>query len=345
MYISSLIRGKLIYDVHEKYGEVVRLAPNELSFAKEEVWRNIFEGHHGNKPFPKSPVLFGPAPGQVHSIVTVADHHDHARMRKLMKLAFTKKALKAQQPIIERHGDLFIDRLRTEATAAGAHGRGLVLNIADWLSFFTFDVMGDLVFGESFNCLKDGAFHEWVRLIFTNAKALAIFSVIRYSPILESVVMRLMARRLVQDAHDHIELAEAKIHTRLNYEKPREDFMTPFIEHNQDFRLMSLNEIEATFSVLTIAGSETSGTALAGIVNHLIQNAPALAKFAHEIRSTFLEESEITIAAVKDLPYLTGVISEGLRMCNPVAVGLSRLVPQGGATVCEIWLPGQVSSS
>ncbi|MCJ1248520.1 hypothetical protein MMC30_005738 [Trapelia coarctata] len=344
MYISSLLSGKLMYDaqsIHEKYGEVVRLAPNELSFAKEEAWRDIFEAHHGHKAFPKSPVLFAPSPGQGHSILTTADHDDHARMRKLMNLAFTKRALKAQQPIIERHADLFVDRLRTEAMAPGAQGKSVIVNIANWFSFFTFDVMGDLVFGESFNCLNDGAFHKWVHIIFTNIKALAFVSVIRYYPALESIVMSLIPKRLMQDAYDHIEIAEAKIHTRLNYEKPREDFMTPVIEHNHDFQLMSLKEIEATFSILTIAGSETSGTALAGIGNHLIQSAPVLAKLVTEIRSTFLEESDITIAAVKDLPYLNAVISEGLRMCNPVAAGLPRKVPQGGATVCGIWLPGQ----
>jgi len=197
-----------------------------------------------------------------------------------MNIAFIKRALKAQQPMIERHADLFVDRLRTEATAPGAHDKGVSMNIADWLSFFTFDVMGDLVFGESFNCLNDWAFHKWARLIFTNTKALAFLTVLRYSPTLGSM-MSLIPKRLMQDVYDHVEIAEAKIHTRLNDEKPRKDFMTPVIEHNQDFKLVSLKEIEATFSILTIAGSETSGTALAGIANHLIQSPPVLAKLGN----------------------------------------------------------------
>lgn len=203
--------------------------------------------------------------------------------------------------------------------------------------------MGDLVFGESFNCLNDGAHHRWVHLIIENVKAMTFGSALRYYPTVEYLVMTLMPKRVLQEAFDHIKLAEDKIHARLNYEKQREDFMTPVIKHNQDFQTMSLREIEVTFSILTIAGSETSGTTLAGIANHLLQNGPVLARLVTEIRTTFPEEFDITVAAVKDLPYLNATISEGLRMCNPVAAGLPRVVPQGGATVGGVWLPGGVS--
>lgn len=350
VYISSMLKGRLIHDVqriHEEYGDVVRLAPDEVSFAKQEAWYDIYEPHHGQKAFPRSPVLFAASPGQVDSILTVPDNEDHTRMRKLLNIAFTKKALKAQQPIIERHAELFIDKLRTEATAqltvSGVQDQSVVINIVDWINFFTFDVMGDLVFGESFNCLSDGAYHEWVHLLFANFKSLTFAVAARYYPALEFIVMRLMPKRMLQEVYDHIQHAEDRIHIRLNYEKQRGDFMTPVIEHNQDFQLMSLKEIEATYSALTIAGSETTGTALAGIANQLIQSAPVLAKLVAEIRGAFPQESNITIAAVKDLPYLNAVISEGLRMCNPVPAGLPRITPQGGGTVCGVWLPRQVS--
>lgn len=351
VYISSMLKGRLMYDVqriHAEYGDVVRLAPDEVSFAKQEAWRDIHEPHHGQKAFPRSPVLFAANPGQVDSMLSAPDNGDHARMRKLLNLAFTKKALKAQQPIIQRHAELFINKLRTnaiaQATVSGVQDQSVVVNIVDWINFFAFDVMGDLVFGESFNCLNDAAYHEWVHLIFANVKSLTLAVAIRYYPALEFLVMRLMPKRILQEMYDHIQYAEDRIHTRLHYEKQRGDFMTPVIEHNQDFQVMSLKEIEATYSILTVAGSETTGTALAGIANQLIQSAPVLAQLVAEIRNTFPQESDITIAAVKDLPYLNAVISEGLRMCNPVAAGLPRIAPQGGGTVCGVWLPEKVCS-
>ena len=36
-------------DFHAKYGDVIRLAPNELSFGCEEAWRDIYMHRPGHK--------------------------------------------------------------------------------------------------------------------------------------------------------------------------------------------------------------------------------------------------------------------------------------------------------
>ncbi len=45
----KVIKGVLVYDMlelHKQYGDVVRIAPNELAFANPEAWREIM-GHRG----------------------------------------------------------------------------------------------------------------------------------------------------------------------------------------------------------------------------------------------------------------------------------------------------------
>jgi Cytochrome P450 len=51
---------------------------------------------------------------------------------------------------------------------------GEQFDIVKWLNFITFDVIGDLAFGESFGCLDRGEFHFWIKLIFEAVKAGAI---------------------------------------------------------------------------------------------------------------------------------------------------------------------------
>jgi cytochrome P450 len=51
----------------------------------------------------------------------------------------------------------------------------------------------------------------------------------------------------------------------------RNDFMTYILRYN-DEKGMSIPEIEATFRVSVVAGSETTGTALSGIMGHLLQS-------------------------------------------------------------------------
>ena len=44
-YLYSLVSGNLVIDVqrlHQQYGDMVRTAPDEVSFAREDAWYNIF---------------------------------------------------------------------------------------------------------------------------------------------------------------------------------------------------------------------------------------------------------------------------------------------------------------
>ena len=123
------------------------------------------------------------------------------------------------------------------------------------------------------------------------------------------------------------------------------DFMTPIIELNGDMQRMSLPEIESAFSLLIVAASETTATTLSGVTNYLIQTPPVMQSLVTEIRGAFKTEQDINMDSLRELPYLGAVISEGLRLCNPLPVGLPRLVPPEGDTVCGQWLPGKVSSS
>jgi hypothetical protein len=51
-FIYCLITGQLIHrekQFHEKYGDFFRLAPDEVSFANEEAWNDIYAFRPGHK--------------------------------------------------------------------------------------------------------------------------------------------------------------------------------------------------------------------------------------------------------------------------------------------------------
>ena len=334
------MRGTLPSDIrkiHEKYGDVVRLAPDEVSFATPDALNDVLTVRKGQAPFLKNPLWQKPPPGQVFSMVTTPNHADHARMQALLRGAFTEKALQDQEGIIQSYVNLLISRLRETASS------GTAVNMVDWFSYVTFDVIGDLGFGEPFDCLRKSAYHPWVSMISDSLIYFSIALATRYYPLVEFITMKLVPKRMKENVHRQHQLAVAKVHRRLNLEKKRQDFMTPVIEMNTDMQQMSLAEIESTFSMLVVVGSETTGTTLSGILNSLIQNPPVMQSLVSEIRNTFKDEEAITLESVRGLPYLNAVISEGLRLCNPIPVGLPRLVPPPGGTVCGHWLPGNVS--
>ena len=165
----------------------------------------------------------------------------------------------------------------------------------------------------------------------------------RYVHGLEACLMQLVPPSMTKKREDHYKFTLEKTHRRMNLATQRDDFMTPILENNENFETMSLPEIESTMPLLLVAGSETTATVLFGTLYHLVRSPLELEKFEKEIRSAFKREEDISLRAIQDLPFLNAVIHEGLRLCNPVAGGVSRIVPEGGDTVSGYFLPGGVS--
>jgi cytochrome P450 len=72
---------------------------------------------------------------------------------------------------------------------------------------------------------------------------------------------------------------------------------------------------------------------MAGATYLLLQNPEALRKLTEEIRTAFAREDEIDLTSVNKLTYLFACLDEALRMYPPVAVGLPRVCPLGGAEI------------
>jgi cytochrome P450 len=71
---------------------------------------------------------------------------------------------------------------------------------------------------------------------------------------------------------------------------------------------------------------------------HIITNPQISAKLLEEI-ATASPKSPISDAEAKKLPYLQGIIKEGLRMCPPASGLLSKDVPAGGDYINGIFVP------
>ena len=328
------------HELHERYGPIVRLAPNELSFIHVQAWYDIYDHHQGRLNFPKNPLWMAPGDDGIHSILSANDA-DHARYRRLLSHAFSEKALRQQEELIQSYIALLIQRLRTRALSA----ESAVIDMVQWLNFTTFDLIGDLSLGESFHCLDESRYHPWLSILFTQFRTGSLFIALRFFG-LAGYAKRLLPRSLLKKRKDHINMANERIRRRraqgASVDGQRNDFMTFILRHN-DEKGMSDPEIEATLRILVLAGSETTATALSGIIGNLLANPKAMKELTVEIRSSFRHTSEIWSERVSKLSYLGAVIEEGLRLCTPVALGMPRVVPAGGTEVAGHLLPDGVS--
>lgn len=145
-FVYHLLRGSLIKSqqrFHNKYGPVFRMAPDEVSFASEEAWHDIYAWRAGHKRAIRDPSFFHPPDGQADNLVTTNDVKFHARVRGLMSHSFTEESLYEQAPLIEGHADVLINQLWQRATSSESLETGALVNVTDWINFFTMDVVCD----------------------------------------------------------------------------------------------------------------------------------------------------------------------------------------------------------
>jgi cytochrome P450 len=323
-------------EIHEKYGKICRIAPDEISFANEESWDDIYAFRKGHRRALRDKAFFtAPNEHEVDNIITTTNPKFHMRVRTLLSNSFNEDALRTQYPIIRHHADTLVSQLRKIAQ----HPTHSTVNMTDWLNFFTMDVIGDLAFGEPFGCLDRGGYHDWVRTLFMYLQFMSLAAVPRYYPLLEWLLMKMIPRRVMDGVRKHQQYADGRINNRLNTATERQDFMSAFMTKNADFKVMSRQEILSTFNFVIVGGSETTATVLTGLFTHLGSNARVRTKLCSEIRRTFEKEDDIDYDSIRGLSYLEAVLNEGLRMCNPIPCGLPRTTPKGGDVYCGEYLP------
>lgn len=95
-----------------------------------------------------------------------------------------------------------------------------------------------------------------------------------------------------------------------------------------------MEKLQANSSLLIIAGSETTATQLSGVTYFLMTNPEIMKKVTEEVRSSFKSKEDIDFVSVNKLAYMKACLNESFRLYPPVASGLPRIVPAGGAMVC-----------
>jgi len=290
-------------------------------------------GRHLGKGFPKDDVVVGAQ--EFKSIINATDA-EHTPQRKVLVQAFSAQNLPKQEPIIQDALGKFVTRLQEHAAA------GTPLNIVKWFNFLDFDIVGELVFSESFGQLEAQNYHPWVDLICSHIKYSSLLICLRYFPPLDWLLPALAPARLKQLQRQFVQLAEEKVLRRLERDPStlkHPDLISECKAKGWFPSDVSKEEIIGTFTLIIIAGSETTATVLGGVINYLCWNPESLKRLQKEIRDAG-SDKRLTFASTAKLPYLNAVINEGMRLCAPVAGAIARIVPPEGAQICGHYVPG-----
>jgi cytochrome P450 len=95
----------------------------------------------------------------------------------------------------------------------------------------------------------------------------------------------------------------------------RPDIVSQLLRSENRKEGLTPDEVVQNSMLFINAASETTATTLTAVANNLLQNPKSLSALETEIRK-FSSPSDITLQALKQLPYLNAVLHEALRICN-----------------------------
>ncbi|KAK5121604.1 hypothetical protein LTR85_004776 [Meristemomyces frigidus] len=336
----------LFYQLHQKFGPVVRFSPNTLSINDPAALKVIYErGANVQKStFYK---CFRAAPGAVSTLLATEKAH-HARKRRVMGQAFSGDALRGLEQYVVGHVQDLIDRIGVAVKRPGGEKErwSKELDMAKYLNWLVFDIMGDLVFGRSFGTLGDKPENrEAIRLLGRAAKrnyvvaampALARHGFEKWLPGFRSLYL---------DRLKYLAFGKAQVQTRTKEngfgETGRRDIFS-FLLHAKDPETgegFPMPELWMEGNTLIVAGSDTSSTTMSAILYYLLHNPVTLARLEDEVCSAFSRAEDVRMGAqLHSCCYLRACIDETMRMTPAVAGLLPREVLKGGLSIPEIGL-------
>ncbi|KAJ5484281.1 Cytochrome P450 [Penicillium expansum] len=333
-----------LHKLHSQYGTHVRVAPNFVSVNSDRGLHDIY-GHGKHLQKAKFYNAF-PAIKGVYNTHNAIDKTMHGRKRRVLSQAFSDNALKGMEDVMLLH----VRQLC--AVLAGYDGdfeshdqKGNVKNMGDWFSYLSYDVMGELCFGKSFDMLISETLRYKVGLVDRAANRHYVCGL--WMPLDTWGLDQIFIRKLTRDRwnfimNSRVEANErAKERTQIGRDAKKDFFY--YLLNAKDPETgngLSTPELWGESNVLMIAGSDTTSTTLAATLFYLVRRPDALAKLCAEVRGAFNEvEDIITGSHLGELVYLKACIDEALRLAPAVPGAIPREVMEGGAVVDGVFLP------
>jgi cytochrome P450 len=325
--------------LHEQYGDVVRIAPDELSFANPQAWRDIYgrgpNKGRGSAP-PKHWAWYGEKVNGASSLINTQDPAEHARSRKIFTPAFSERALAQQAPLFTKYVDQLVKRLK----------EGAKFDLVRMYNFTTFDIMGDLTFGEPLHMLDNDMYDPWVDLIFQNVKrGVQLGLIYSHYPLIGEIIRALLRKKVDKVQHDHFDHCVQRVTKRLEKGRASKgvDLWDLVLRQEEEGKKgLERGEMDVNAGDFMVAGTETTATLLSGLTYLLLTHSQSMKKLVTEVRTAFTTSEAITMETIARLPYLNACIQEALRRYPPVPIGLPHITPPEGSTICGRFVPPNV---
>ncbi|KAL8689501.1 MAG: hypothetical protein Q9218_004840 [Villophora microphyllina] len=323
-----------VEDTLRKYGDVVRIAPNDLVFFTPQAFHDIYSPQVKNlEVFVKTD--FQDRGKDLGGIIWEEDPVRHREVSKKLSPAFSSPTIKALEPLAHEYMDYFVAKMKE----IGCQPPGI--GLAEWTNWLAMDQAADMAWNEKLQQMRHqkNSVHLDVLLGF-NAFT-TVMQVFKRFPLLhpfqylaapiaklkalsamESAVRDGVLRRIGRSGNtEHLDL--------FDYVLPANSSMP------SDPR--ELTHIGALAQQMMFANYGPMSDWYYGTLLFLLHEPECLQHLSKEIRDNFKTYDDISSSSLVSLPLLRACLEESLRLLQGNNTGLPRLSP--GAMVDGHYVP------
>ncbi|KAH9849430.1 cytochrome P450 [Lenzites betulinus] len=316
-------RSAWVHQLHTKYGPVVRIAPDEVSFATREAAKEIYSS--GGSGYDKTSFYRLFVHFNTPNIFSTLDRGTHAEVKKRFAERYNRTHIMRPEvvSVLQDHVDAFL----TECSRSA----GQSVDIYLLLHCYALDgITGHLFHPNGLHSLTNPRDFKMMEEL-TYPTLLKEQYFIYYFPELARLTSRVFGfgkirtdgLSSVRYVLDTVRDAPVATHTLL-------DKLRLYEDQDEGLQLAASECMDHL-----VAGIDTTGDALTFLMHHI--SLPASSAHQDRLRAELLAHPS---APLDSLPYLDALVKEGLRVFCPVPMGMPRFVPAGGSTVDGVALPG-----
>ncbi|KAF8587055.1 cytochrome P450 [Ramaria rubella] len=338
--------GSALHALHVKYGNTVRIGPNEVSLVSPDDVMKLY-GH-------KSEYLKGPfynafrITGKTH--FSDRDVASHRRGRQRVASAYSLNHLTSLERYLDRCTHLLFGLL-DKATE-----RESIIDLSELVQMYAYDGVSSIAFGRPVGFLESG--EDSSGIIRTMAAATRILTVVGTLTSLSWMwpikPLGLLVARLMGNYGPGIfrEYAARPVNERqrlrnkdpMAYEDGK-DMLYRFMESTDPATSMPLDTgalISVKSGLIAIAGADTTSTSMTAFLRYVYTHPPTLRRMRAEMDDAVAAGNltfPITYSQACRLEFTWACMKEAMRLHPAVGVTLQRVVPAGGRVIGERFYP------
>ncbi|PVU87380.1 hypothetical protein BB559_006070 [Furculomyces boomerangus] len=313
-YIISLLRGNIVEfmsDLHEKFGPVVRVNPNEVSITCGSDIKRILSSYKYEKS-----KRYSNMNDICEDIFTTRSESYNKMRRKQVAPAFTHHGLETVDDVIMEVGiESLYQKFDEEINRNG--GKSTTINYYNTFQNVSTDIIGELALGKSFNSIKNGGHliidYINIAIVMGALRTMLPFLIVLYYIVPKVVKLRNKAIKFTLDAIDE----RRKQNEENSYKPKRDDILQMYITaiNSTNQKKLSNSELIKELVVMIGAGVDTTSTTMTWILHLYMMYPSVYQKVVKEINDSFPDRSKLIRyqEARKKLVYFVATVYESMR--------------------------------